>query len=642
LNENGYANLHLGVTGVDQWAKAANIVTGINQGLELMEKGLRAATGAVKMFVDTGAMFGAYERQLAAITGSAEKAHQTVTELVEASKSMGDPIQEIMEATKQLELFGLYSSRNLAIVEDAAKGMGKNIQEVVNVIAMASEGNIRGLRRYGIGALDLQRELGHKLKTDTVADLEEIGQAVLSIFEKSYAGAGEAADRSLGGMINQLRNNWIAFKKEVSDAGPLKAAKDILGSILEGVRTLFGSDEGKRAAQIIGKTIADLMYEAALALMNIAREVAQLAASVREFLVHSGVIKGAESVAVGSELRAAPSGVERVVGSMVRGVLAAPRAIIGSVPGTAKYLRNAAYGAAGPEGAAPSAAVAAIDAAIAALQARRAAAAGSLPSVGTPGPNEEDEITNPAAAYKQRYILAMGSYYGARTKGVDPIDEVFRQYGMSAPSKAGAKADVEFEESRKERRIEQVRSLTETLSGYWSSYYGSVGRMSDMLLSHDEKKWKKMRQIAWMGMRDMLADYIETEVKKAAVSRLRAIADMLLEGAEWNWASAAKSAAAALAYGAVGAFAGSLLRGSASDMPSVEEGGGGGYTSGDYGQDNSRTISRSAGVKAQSVTYNLYVIHNAAAIYGSTSGIRELFESQFLPLLREYQAAYAA
>ena len=641
--------MHLRATGIDQWTKAAQLVTGINQGLELLEKGFKAAAGATKAFVDTGAMFAEYERQLTAITGSAEKAHQNVVELVEASKTMGDPIQEIMEATKQLELFGLYSARNLQIIDDAADGMGKGLMEVVQAVAMASEGNIKGLRQYSIGALNLQRELGHKIKTDTIADLEEIGQAVLNIFEEKYKGAGEAADRSLGGMIHQLTNNWIAFKKEVSDAGPLKAAKDILGSILEGVRTLFSSDEGKRAAQIIGKTIADLMYEAALALMNIAREVAQLAATVREFLVRSGVISGPERSETGPDLRAKPTGIERIVGSMVRGVITTPRAVIGSIPGTAKYLRNAAYGEGGVAGAAPSAAVAAIDAAIAALQARRAAVAGSLPGVGAPGAGGDGEIGGPAAAYKQRYILSMGSYYGARTGGITPIGEVLRKYGSSSPDaaseiervrKIGAEADAAFEESQNERRLEQVRSLTGTLTGYWSSYYGTVGRMSDMLLSHDEKKWKKMRQIAWMGMRDILADYIESELKKAAIGKLKAAADALLHGANFNVWSAAKATAAALAYGAVGAFAGSLLRGGANDMPSVEEGGG--YTSGDYGQDNSRAISRSAGVKAQSVTYNLYVIHNAPAVYGSTSGIRELFESQFLPLLREYRAAYAA
>jgi hypothetical protein len=584
-------------------------------------------------------MFGAYERQLAAITGSAEQAHKNVEELVAASKTMGDPIEEIMAATKQLELFGLYSAKNLEILDDAADAMGKNLTEVVNVIAMASEGNIRGLRRYGINAIDLQREMGHKLKVDTIADLEDIGQAVLSIFEKSYKGAGEAADRSMGGMIKQLRNNWIAFKKEVADAGPFKAVKDILGAILEGVRTLLGSDEGQRAAQIIGKTIADLMYSAAEALLTAARDVAQLAATVREFLIRTGVVNGPEHAATGPELRAAPTGVERIVGSMIRGITATPRAVIQTLPTSARYLRNAAYGEGGAAEAAPSAAVAAIDAAIAALRVRRASAAASLPGGGGGGADGGDDGGGSSDAYVRKYRYAPGSA-GPRTGGVESPMAIFMRYGSRQPSKAGEIADDEFAASQRQRRSEQVKALTTTLAGYWESYYRTTSAMADMALSSDSKRWKKVRQIAWMGMRSMLADFIEDQLKRAALKRLETIADMLAaSGQPWSWAKAASSAAAALAYGALGATAGSVLRGGAGDMPSVEEGAGGG--SGEYGHDSGRAISRSAGVKAQSVTYNLYVIHNAAAVYGSTSGIRELFESQFLPLLREYQGAYA-
>jgi hypothetical protein len=214
-------------------------------------------------------------------------------------------------------------------------------------------------------------------------------------------------------------------------------------------------------------------------------------------------------------------------------------------------------------------------------------------------------------------------------------------YGPTATDeqmREAAEAQLDYEDEINERRKAQTERITAELAHYWSSYYGSLGRMSEMLLSGDEKKWKKMRQIAWMGLRDMLADYIEVELKKAAIGRLQAIADMLREGATWNWASAAKSAAAALAYGAVSAFAGSLLRGGAGDMPAVEEGGGAaGYDSGN----NSSSTSRTAGVKAQSVTYNLYVIHNAPAIYGSSDGITELFEREFLPRLISFQEAYA-
>jgi hypothetical protein len=629
--------MHLRATGIDQWTKAAQLVTGINQGLELLEKSFKAAAGATKMFVDTGAMFASYERQLTAITGSAEKAHQNVTELIEASRSMGDPIQEIMAATKQLELFGLYSTENLRIVSDAAKGMGKDINEVVNVIAMASEGNIRGIRRYGLNALNLAAEMGHKVKVDTIQDLEDIGQAVLKIFQKSYSGAGAAYDVGLGGMINQLRNNWVAFKKEVADAGPFQAARDIIGSILESVRSLFASGEEQRIGKVIGQALADLMYDTAFVLLKIAREVAQLTATVHEFLVRTGVVKGPEAPETGPALGARASLPERVFGYIVQGAILPTKAVIGSIPGSARYLRNGVYGEGGAAEAAPSAAVAAIDAAIAALQAKRAQVATSS-GVVSPGRGGAGNVEGEGAAapYKPGTPSVFG--YGPRSfgAGVGTPGELAGLMGLGGEPLS--KAADEIDKANAEKRKERIAELTGTLYGYWSSYYGSVGRMSDMMLSHDEKRWKKTRQIAWMGMRGMLADYIDMIVKEAAVGKLKAAADALLHGANFNVWSAAKAAAAAMAYGAIGAMSGSILRGSPDDMPSIDEGG-------DFDSagsaDNSRTTTRSAGVKAQSVTYNLYVIHNAPAIYGASSGIRELFESQFLPLLREYQGAYS-
>jgi hypothetical protein len=547
-----------------------------------------------------------------------------------------------------MEVFGIYSAKNLEIVDDAADALGRTMTEVVHAVAMASEGNIRGLRQYAINQMDITRELGHAMKTDTIEGLEEIGDAVMRIFGQRYAGAGKAEDRSLNGMVNTLRNNWIAFKKEVADAGVFETAKTIIGTILQGVHVLTEGDEGRKLAQIVGETIRDAMLNATKAMLAVALNLSRLydgIASLVDRIKDSGIFR---FLPMGPGVGPTPPG---FAAGQNPGEDASwfSRFWYQLSGGKSRDLGAAVYSglsqqSAGPRNVRESAIMQMMAAIDAAMQSQYAPGAtdvpgppagwGAVPSVGAAAARaHKDSYKYPGYPYAssiQKWMQKVGM--GGQVEGI---------YGPTATDeqmREAAEAQLDYEDEINERRKAQTERITAELAHYWSSYYGSLGRMSEMLLSGDEKKWKKMRQIAWMGLRDMLADYIEVELKKAAIGRLQAIADMLREGATWNWASAAKSAAAALAYGAVSAFAGSLLRGGAGDMPAVEEGGGAaGYDSGN----NSSSTSRTAGVKAQSVTYNLYVIHNAPAIYGSSDGITELFEREFLPRLISFQEAYA-
>lgn len=596
-------------TGLNEIAQAGNIITGINQGLELMGRMLDTVTRATMQFIDTGSMFEKYNIQFETLLRSAEGAKSRMEELSRFAATTPFDLPGVVDAAKTLEAYGLYSERALRAAGDAAAAFGKDFNETALTISAAATGELERLKMYGITSAKLAAEMGHEVRRATVEDLQEIADTVIKIFEHDAAGGMEKLSKSLSGMVSNLGDAWIRFKKEVADVGPFQAVKDIMGAILEEVNHLFKSGEAERVAQAVGEALAEALYGATIAILQAARAIS----AVANILPKTGA--GGAIRALGDEDTAAG----RVTGSVGRSLKLLYGTMLGSIVDIGK-TDNPAY----------DSLTRIIDDIIASRERYRSARAMAGWFI---APDQGGLPPRPPSALQQSGAAAAPGWF---MSGLGAGD-AFRYTGMES-NPAQEQEDKDRME-REQRQADRIKELTAVMGGYWSSYYERIAGYS--------RKWAqgegKVLKDIWRATREMLGgilgDYIREKAKEAAIGRLDALAKMLTSEGSFNFWSAAKYAASAAAFAAVGAAGGGMVEGFlAAPEPDISVGG----SESGGSSDNGRSISRSsAGVKAQSITYNLYVIHNAPAVYGSTDGVRELFETQFLPLLEERGVQFA-
>jgi hypothetical protein len=156
----------------------------------------------------------------------------------------------------------------------------------------------------------------------------------------------------------------------------------------------------------------------------------------------------------------------------------------------------------------------------------------------------------------------------------------------------------------------------------WANYYKSISTMSAGWVKGEALRLRDV----WAATRDMLSatmqDYIRHYTMRRALEAGKGASGILGLGSFFSglpWL-----AGGALAAGLIGGLFGS------SDTPDM-----GGDVGLDSGREaGTRTLSRTVGIKTQSLVFNINVIHYSAAVYGR-DGIRELYEDELRPAIQD-------
>lgn len=640
MGERATVHVDYKASGLQTLSQAGNLITGINQGLQLMRTGFTALTAVTKTFISTGSQFERYEVQFTTLLGSIEAARDRMKELTTFAMETPFDLPGVVEAAQKLEAYGVYAEKTLRTVGDAAAAMGKTLEQGVEAIADASRGELERLKEFGISAAELTERMGHQLNRATVEGLEEIKDTVLAIMGERYGGGMMALSETLGGSISNLRGYWIEFKKEVADAEAFETVKDIFGTILDTVKQLFDQGTAERAATIIGETISKLMLGATVAMLQVALTLYDISLTIKNWLAEypikerlagsgigavAGGIAGAALGGVGGARLGVPAG--SVVGAM------AGRPLYRAWDWWAKASQDVwDYGrnllGMGRDVAAP------------------AGARGLFGSVkryrGLPvaqGDIAEDPIrqiildlleatqqlqkgygrprgptTGPAAP-----ILTYGPAMEEMGAGYFFTGEYGPQAGQAGPS------DEAF------ARMEKQQKMIGVLTQSWESHYARISQAAFKWGQGEGRIIKDIYRMTKMSLVASLQDVVHYLTKKAAMKRIEQAAEALGSKASFNFWSAAGHIAAATAWGTLGGIAGGMVGGFAAepepDFGTVGEGAAGAPS-------DSRTISRGVGIKAQNITINIHVGHYGATVYGD-GGIRQLWEEHLEPLVEQ-------
>lgn len=217
---------------------------------------------------------------LEVVTGSAERAQAVFDDIQEFAKKTPFQFPELLDATIQMEGFGLTATDWLTTVGDTAAAMNKSVDQVVQAVLDAQTGEYERLKELGIKA----RVEGDKVSfsymkngekiTETVDrhNQEIINSTLQGIWNDKYAGAMEMQSKTFGGQMSTLKDN-IALTMQNATASVFQFATRGLAFIndvfadgfVATVRDRFGSGVADFIGNIgdMGQAIIDAFGEGA-------------------------------------------------------------------------------------------------------------------------------------------------------------------------------------------------------------------------------------------------------------------------------------------------------------------------------------------------------------------------------------------
>jgi hypothetical protein len=664
----GYSEVHHENTGLDSYTKAAIAMTGISAGIELIQVAAKVAIeageklyGVLENLVETGSKFEKFNIQFTALLGTAQLAKERMKELSDLESPFD--IQQLVAATRELEVFGIYSKRTLEAIGDASIAVDKSIAETADVLVDASAGSFERLREYGISALDLEKQVGHKLVLDTQEGLDEITEAVIAMFEKRFGGAMGAMTHSAGGMINELKEYWEKFKLEISDAGVFDTVKGILDAMLTTVKEIFATGTAESAAESIGAALVFALKLVVLALVEVGTVLEQAARDIISVFdwfarqkgwwdrqnagvpgdISNAILYLSTAGLVGSEQRLGQNLGLSHGGTAAAGATGPPELFMEVFERNLRANWNMPEGmewTGGPGGPQPR-----------------------TRGIPTPKPTKSGkpgEIVNTAtdwravAAWEAANVGEEAAYWGEQNR---PALEGITGQMTEAQNQA------EYDRAMEEHRADQDRKKIDDISAQmgieealWEEHYakqreginkyykytGDVTMRYFDKLMETSSKWKKIEDITLKGILksakeavvESLSVFIAEWGRKAAVRSAWEAAEALAALATGDARAAAGHGAAALEFAALatgaaigsGMLAGSLNREEAVNDQDLEREGATKKAA------STREVSRSVGITTQTIAIYVNIYHNKAAVYGA-DGLADLAREQVVPAI---------
>lgn len=197
--------------------------------------------------------------QFTTLMGSASQARQHVQDLFEFAKKTPFETQPIIEASRQLQVFGgsaLNTKQNLALIGDASAATSAPINELSTWVGRLYSALESG-KPFGEAAMRLQ-ELG-VMTPQARAELEAMqaaGKSSTEIFAAfqgqlgAFTGAMEAQSKTWSGVVSSL-SDTLNLTLANAFRGLFESARDAMGNVL----TILGDEGVEGALNAVGRAI---------------------------------------------------------------------------------------------------------------------------------------------------------------------------------------------------------------------------------------------------------------------------------------------------------------------------------------------------------------------------------------------------
>lgn len=214
-------------------------------------------------FLDTASSFEGLEASLSTTLGSLGKAREAIKYANKEAAASPYTVLEYGEAIRTLSAYGVDYTKVMQSLGDTAASMNKPLQQAVEAMADAMQGEGERLKEFGIK----QKVAGDQITytwVDTLGKVREtiaknspeiIQQTLTAIWNEKYKGGMEKFASTWKGLTSTAKSLWDEFKLGVMDSGPFLAIKTYLQGIIDKVNELKQNGQFKGAAEKIGQTV---------------------------------------------------------------------------------------------------------------------------------------------------------------------------------------------------------------------------------------------------------------------------------------------------------------------------------------------------------------------------------------------------
>jgi len=190
-----------------------NIITGINQGIELTQKALSVLSAPI----NAAAQFEGYETSLNVMLGSTEAAQARLEELIDFAASTPFELPDVIELGNQLQAIGKYSQQTMTDLGDLAAASGKPINQVVSAFGKLATGQkgvaVDMFRDLLISTADWEKAVGKSIDKITSDDM--MGKLPEIMKSKGFAGMMDEQSKTFNGMLSNFQDTIGGVLRDV-------------------------------------------------------------------------------------------------------------------------------------------------------------------------------------------------------------------------------------------------------------------------------------------------------------------------------------------------------------------------------------------------------------------------------------------
>ena len=227
-----------------------------------------AAYGAKNLFIDVAAEQERYVSMLTTLTGSLEKAKESMSWIQNFAQKTPYELADVTQAFIKLKAYGIDpQSGALELMGDAAAAMGKPLEQAIEALGDAKGGEFERLK--GMNLISRFEEInGKKVAYYTDKDGKERAAAADKkdpaalqnlvkkiITDKGLAGGMNKLSQTWDGKVLAMIDSWQAFRRKIMDSGPFEELQKLMDDMLQKVNELFDSGEIDAIAEEWGKNI---------------------------------------------------------------------------------------------------------------------------------------------------------------------------------------------------------------------------------------------------------------------------------------------------------------------------------------------------------------------------------------------------
>lgn len=252
------------ITGEDEARRFEQRIDNLNKGVNKFATNVGKLAGAASLamagamgtlgrsVVKTSAQFEGYQATLETIEGSSERAKRSLSWIAEFGKTTPYDVAQVTESFVALKAYGIdpIADDALRTLGDTSSAMGKPLKQAVEAFADAATGEFERLKEFGIKAKTQGDNVtfswtknGEELTKTVKKGSNEIRAFLLENMGDRFSGAMDRQSRTWDGMMSNLGDTWVDFKRRIGDAGFFSNVSGHLQTLLNFLNRL--DSEGK-------------------------------------------------------------------------------------------------------------------------------------------------------------------------------------------------------------------------------------------------------------------------------------------------------------------------------------------------------------------------------------------------------------